>query len=318
MRPLIVVLALLFAWPVLAQQPKPLPPGAVDSINEALRILQDIKASKLEPHWRAAALARAARTIGRTADADLTQELARDAALALREPVTKSVPEAMSPGIVEALLAQAYADVRNGEMALTLARQAAQDVSGLSDAGIRASFGAYAGQVMIQAGDRAGAGEALLAALRSASQTPSGRERISALVLIVQAQARLGDLDTANSILAAARESIGSVPEGLEKALATALIARGEAAVRNVPAARTRSRESTQLYDKAGLSPETPPALRFNALAAIALAQAESGDKTSARQTSAVLRQVADAIQQPYERFVAQIAAADTILQVER
>jgi hypothetical protein len=55
-------------------------------------------------------------------------------------------------------------------------------------------------------------------------------------------------------------------------------------------------------------------------LTAIALSQAETGDRGAARQTLQAARSLAQAIplQQLYERFVAFISLADAILQVER
>lgn len=320
------LLALATPLPGLAQtQQQPpragapqLPPLAAEATIEATKLLRQVKSSSLEPYWRAAALARAARAFARTGDQDTTRTMARDAALALREKAKTPAPPALSDGPINTLIATALLDIDDKPTALAQAREAQTQLAAIADPATRAAVMPYLAATLIDLGERdAGAG-LLLEGLRAAAGLKPGRDQSTALLLVIQGQSRLGDKAAAQSTLAAFRSAVAEIAEPMERAFGLAMLGRAEAVAGNGPAGRTRAREAATAYDRAAGDPHMAVLQRVSTLSAIILAQAESGDRTTAQSTAKVLQATIGQISQPFERCQALVVLADTVLQIER
>lgn len=301
-----------------AQAPRPVPAEAADPLREANRQLDIIRASNLDAGWRATALARMARTLARTGDAEAARVAARDAILATQEPVRSAPPPGLSPGAVYGVLAQTYADLRDPAAVQSVAELAAGALKALGDPAAQATLFPLVALGLADINNRDAASMLVLEALRAAARAPAGRERVAGLSLAGIVQARIGDAESARETVQAARADLNSISVPSHRALALGQVARAEAATGNRDAARTLSREGALAYDRAQGDVQFDIPQRVATLAAIALAQAESGDRNAARQTMRAARQTADRSQGTYERFQSMLVLADTVLQVER
>src|SRR5258708_40044739 len=77
----ITIMGLLLALPAAAQGLRGIPDQAAEPLREALRLLETVKSSTLDPGWRANAAARAARTLARAGDGEAARARAQEAAL---------------------------------------------------------------------------------------------------------------------------------------------------------------------------------------------------------------------------------------------
>lgn len=309
-------MGLLLAFPAAAQGLGGIPDEAADPLREALRLLETVKSSTLDPGWRANAAARAARTLARAGDREAARTRAQEAALANAEEARTPPPPGLSEGAVDALLAQTYADLHDAQTAQGIAAAAMAAIGRLGDPATRATLYAYVAQALADIGNADPAAEAVLQGLRSASVTPLGRERLGALTALVIAQAKLGQIEEGRATLEAARQSLDAVTQPADRTAAFANLARAEAALGDKPGAQALAREATTAY--ARTQAQLTELQRAVMLALLALTQNEVGDKQTARATLRDARQAADAVQQIYDRLQAMLSLADAVLQVEK
>src|SRR5690349_3401554 len=181
----ILLVSLLLAGPAAAQAVRGIPEQAADPLREALRLLETVKSSNLDPGWRANAAARAARTLARAGDREAARARAQEAALAAAEEARTPPPPGLSEGAIDALLAQTYADLRDAPTAEGIAVTAMAAIARLGDAATRATLYAYVAQALAEIGNADQAADAVLQGLRSASVTQPGRERLGALAALI-------------------------------------------------------------------------------------------------------------------------------------
>jgi hypothetical protein len=153
---------------------------------------------------------------------------------------------------------------------------------------------------------------------QSAAKVKSSREKTSALALIAIASAKLGDPAGAAAAIQAARAELPAITDPADRSIAEAIIGRAEAANHNGPAARTLARAAATDYDAGTVRADRSMLQAVKTLGLIALAQAESGDKTAARTTIKALRHTSESLTNPFEQLVGWLTLADTIIQVER
>lgn len=311
-----VVVLMLFAGGAVAQAVRGIPDEAADPLREALRALETVKSSNLDPGWRANAAARAARTLARAGDGEAARTRAQEAELASAEETRTPPPAGLSEGAIDALLAQTYADLRDAPTTRTIAAAAVAAIARLGDAPTRASLFAYVAQALAQIGDNEGAAEAVLQGLRSAAVTPPGRERVIALSALMLAQAKLGQIEEARAVLDAAKQSLDAVSQPVERTAPLANLARAEAALGDTAAAQALARETATNY--ARTQGQLSAIQRAVTLGLLALAQNDAGDKSAAQATLRDERQAADAVHEIYDRLQAMLTLADTVLQVAR
>jgi hypothetical protein len=312
----IVLLGLLLAAPAMAQGLRGIPEQAADPLREALRLLETVKSSTLDPGWRANAAARAARTLARAGDREAARARAQEAALANAEESRTPPPPGLSEGAVAALLAQTYADLQDAPTAHGIAVAAMAAIGRLGDAATRATLYAYVAQALAEIGNADPAAEAVLQGLRSASVTQPGRERLNALTQLIIAQAKLGQVEEARATLDAARESLAAVTQPADRPTALAYVARAAAAVGDKTGAQALAREAATTYVRT--QAQLTELQRAVTLALLALTESEVGDRTAAQQTLRQARQAADAVQQVYDRLQAMLSLADAAVQLER
>ena len=312
----LLLLAVPALGPALGQAVRGIPDEAGDPLREALRLLETVKGSTLEPGWRANAAARAARTLARAGDNEAARVRAQEAALAGAEDVRTPPLPGLSEGAVDAILVQVYADLKDTATAQGIAQTAMAAIERLGDAATRASLYAYIAQGLAQIGATDQAGEAVLQSLRSASVTPLGRERVNALSALILAQAKLGQLDEARAVLDAARQSLDAVTQPVDRTAALANLARAEAALGDRPAAEALVREAMTSYGRT--QGQLSEIQRTVLLGLLALAQNDAGDKSGAQTTLRNERQVADSVRQIYDRLQAMLTLADTALQIAK
>jgi hypothetical protein len=316
MRRAFLAFLLLIAAPAYGQQPaRGIPELAAEPMREAMRLLETVKSSNLEPGWRANAAARAARALARAGDGQAARARAQEAELAVSEETRTRPIDALSEGAIYALLSQVYAELRDAEVCGRLAAAAMPAIARLGDPGVRASLFATVAQALAQIGQADAAGEAVLQSLRSASVTPAGRERVAALASLILAQARLGQVEEARAVMEAARQSLEALTQPVERTNALASLARAEAALGARPAAQALAREAATNYARA--ETELSDIQRAVSLGLIALAQNESGDRATAQSTLRNARQAADAVSRTYDRLQAMLAFVDTVLQIQ-
>lgn len=324
LRPIALLLVLCCAPALtLAQAPvqHPMPAEAVEPMHEALKLLETLRVSNLEPAWRANAFARIARVLARQGDAEAARTTSNSALAALAEPAKRNAPPppaAISPGVIYALLVQAHGELHDVEVTQKLAEAGFAALRGLPDLAIQANLLPYIAIGLADIGDRDGAGLAVIEGFRAAVRMPPGRDQIAALALIVIAQAKIGDRAEADATLQAGRQAAAAITDSTGRVYALAHMARAEAAVGNRDRARTLARDSALAYDRAGDDPSFTAAPRVTTLGLIAIAQAESGDRNAAHQTIRALQQTAAQLTQPYERFQALVSLVDTALLVDR
>lgn len=297
---------------------KAVPPAAAEALRNALLTLETIKASGLEPWWKANAMALATRSLGRTGKLEPARVMAREAIATMENPAKTQPPPALSRGPVFAILAQAFVDLQDASTAAGMVNLANQEMAKIADAPTRANIMPYLALTAIDLGQAGPAREMIQAGQRAAAETPAGRERVSSLATIATAQARLGETDAAAASIRAARDLVSQIPNVADRALAAANVARAEAANRNGPAGRSLARQAANDYDASTRLPERSMVQSVRTLGAIALAQAESGDKVAARSTLVAMRHTVEPIQNAYERFVGLTLLTDAVVQVER
>jgi hypothetical protein len=321
MRVVALLLIGLLAAPAASAQsrPTPVPAQAREAMAEAGRLLTAIRGSTMEAYWRANALARMARVLARAGDAEAAKVMARDAAIATFEETRTPAPAIVSPGAVQAILAQAYADLREVGPTMELSNAALPLIRGLPMPA-QAPLLPFLGIALADVGARDAAELVIREGLQAAIQAPAGREQVVALALVALAQARTGAPDAAEAAADAALSALPSVTDPHSRAAALAQVARALAATNRRERGRTLSREAAAAFDRSAPQQDIPPFQRVATLTAIALSQSETGDRGAARQTLQAARAIAFAIplQQLYERFVAVVSLADAILQVER
>jgi tetratricopeptide (TPR) repeat protein len=318
---LLVFLLVLCAVPAAAQaqaQRRGPPPEATEPLREALRLLETIRVSNLDAPWRANAFARIARVLARIGDAQAARTMSNSALQAIDEPTKTPAPAAVSPGAIYALLVQTHADLHDVEIAQKLAEQGFKILQTLPDVATRANLLPYMAMGLIDIGNRDGAGLAALEGLRAATRVPPGRDQIAALSLVTMAQAKIGDRASAEETLQIARQAATQINDPTGKVYALAYLARAEAAAGNRDRARTLARESAGAYDRTQTDPNFTTALRVTTLGLIAVAQAEAGDRNTARQTLRALQQTAAQLLQTYERFQALVTEVETVTLVDR
>jgi tetratricopeptide (TPR) repeat protein len=318
---LLVVLLVLSAAPIAAEaqaQRRGMPQDASEPMREALRLLETIRVSNLDPAWRANAFARIARALARVGDAQAARTMSTSTQQALDEPTKTAPPAAVSPGAILALLVQTHAELGDREIAQQLAEKAFALLQQLPDNATKANLLPYMALGLADIGNRDGAGLAALEGLRAATQVPPGRDQIAALSQVTIAQAKIGDRAEAEETLRIARQAAGAIADPTGRVFAMAHMARAEAALGNQDRARTLARDSASAYDRTQSDAGFSTAQRVTTLGLIAVAQAESRDRNAARQTLRALKATASQLTQTYERFQALIAEVDTAVLVER
>jgi len=327
---LIVLLALLCVAPAVAQAqaqaqsgaPAPgrkgAPQEAAEPLREALRLLDTIRVSNLEPPWRANACARVARVLARIGDAAAARQMSQSAINANAEPVKTAPPPAISPGVIFALLVQTHADLHDVAVVQQLAQQGFPILAKLPDPATRANMLPYMGLGLADIGNTEGAGRAALEGLRAATQTPPGRDQIGALSLVTIVQAKIGDRASANDTIQITRQAAEKMQDVTGRVYALAHLSRAEAALGNQDRARTLAREAAGAYDRTQTDASFSLAQRVSALGLVAIAQSEAGDRNAAHQTVRALQQTVGQLMQTYERFQALITLVETIVLVDR
>jgi tetratricopeptide (TPR) repeat protein len=291
---------------------------AAEPLREAVKLLDTIRVSNLEPGWRGYAYARLARVLARIGDIELAKTMSNGALAAMDEPVKTAPPPQVSPGVIYAVLVQTYAEMRDVQAAQKLAEKAFDALQRLSDNATKANLLPYMAIGLADIGNRDGAGLAALEGLRAATQVPPGRDQIGALAQVTMAQAKVGDRREAEETLVIARQASAAIVEGTGRVYALAHLARAEAALGNRDRARVLARESAQAYDKTQTDPGFTTAQRVTTLGLIALAQSESLDRNAARQTLRALKSTSSQLTQTYERFQALITEIDTVVLIDR
>src|SRR5260221_2384879 len=122
---LLVVRLLLCAAPAAIQaqaQRRGAPQEAVEPLREAVKLLETIRSSNLEPGWRANACARLARALARVGDGEAARAMSTNALAATDEPSKTPTPAAVSKGLIFALLVQTYVDLRDPHVAQRIAQ----------------------------------------------------------------------------------------------------------------------------------------------------------------------------------------------------
>src|SRR6185437_8809680 len=200
-------------------------------LREALRLLETVKSSTLDPGWRANAAARAARTLARAGDREAARARAQEAALANAEESRTPPPPGLSEGAVDALLAQTYADLQDAPTAHGIAVAAMAAIGRLGDAATRATLDA--------------ARESLAAVTQPA-------DRPTALAYVARAAAAVGDKTGAQAL---AREAATTYVRTqaqlteLQRAVTLALLALTESEVGDRTAAQQTLRQARQAAD---------------------------------------------------------------------
>lgn len=318
---LLVVLIVLSAAPIAVEaqtQRRGVPQDASEPLREALRLLETIRVSNLEPAWRAYAYARLARVLARVGDAEAARTMSTSAVQASDEPTKKPPPAAISPGAIYALLVQTHAELGDREIAQKIAEKAFGLIQQLSDNATKANLMPYMALGLADIGNRNGAGVAALEGLRAATQVPAGRDQIAALSQVTMVQAKIGDRAEAEETLRIARQAAAAIVDPTGRVYALAHMARAEAALGNQDRARTLARDSAMAYDKTQSDAAFTTAQRVTTLGLIAVAQSESRDRNAARQTLRALKATASQLTQTYERFQALVTEVDTIVLIER
>lgn len=294
------------------------PQEAQEHLREANRLLETLRTSTLEASWRAQFLARMARSLARSGDASGARTFTDQALLVLGEPVKQKPVPQLAPAVVYAILAQAMAESRDREAAVTLASNALDAVKAIEAPGARATTYALIGQVYLELGDNRAAQQATLEALRNAVAAPAGSERVTALAMAGQTQAKLGDANEARQTISAAHQELRGITDLLPRASAFAYIARAESAGPGSEGARSSIRDALQAYDYTRNDTRLPAFLRITTLSLIAVAQAEFRDRANARQTLRAAVATLEQATQPAERFQALIAIVDAFSVVEK
>jgi tetratricopeptide (TPR) repeat protein len=317
----LVVLLVLIAAPLAAEAQAPrrgVPQDAAEPLREALRLLETIRVSNLEPAWRASAFARIARALARVGDTEAARTMSNSALQALDEPSKTPVPAAISPGAIYALLVQTHAELGDREIAQKIAEKAFALLQQLPDTATKATRLPYLALGLVEIGNRDGAGLAALEGLRAATQVPAGRDQIAALSQVTVVQAKIGARAEAEETLRIARQAAAAIVDPTGRVYAMAHMARAEAVLGNQDRARTLARDSALAYDRTQSDPAFTTAQRVTALGLIAVAQSESRDRNAARQTLRALKATASQLTQTYERFQALVTEVDTVVLVER
>ncbi|MFD2262779.1 hypothetical protein ACFSM5_07750 [Lacibacterium aquatile] len=313
-------IALLMATTPLAVQAqgRPLPGDASQSVKQATMLLDQVKASNLDRWWRANAIARMARTLARMGDTDSARIMGRDMLLVLREASQDNTPPppALSESASFAIMAQAYADLKDPVTSTEAANAALKALS--TDPAIRAATLPLIAQAMADVGSRGPAGDMALEGLRSAAALPAGRDQLSALAAIAQVQAKLGDREAAMGTAMAARDALPPASSMADKAIGQAQIARAFAAAGDQQTARAVARDAIRTYDQSVNDSTITTGQRVASLALIAIAQAEAGDKSTARQILGVAKQTQTGISGQYEKLISFLTVADAVMLIER
>jgi tetratricopeptide (TPR) repeat protein len=318
---LVALLALSGSAPAGAQQQQQRrgpSPEASEPLREAVKLLETIRLSNLEPAWRGYAFARLARVLARIGDVELAKTMANGAIAAMDEPTRQPPPAQVSQGVIYAILVQTYADLGDQRLGQTFAEKAFAALQRLPDNATKANLLPYMAIGLADIGNRDGAGLSALEGLRAATQVPPGRDQIGALALVTVAQAKVGDRKEAEETLTIARQAANAITDGTGRVYALAHLARAEAALGARDRARVLARDSAQAYDRTQTDPGFTTAQRVTTLGLIALAQAEAADRTAARQTLRTLKATSGQLTQTYERFQALITEIDTVVLIDR
>lgn len=315
-----VVLLGLTAMPVLAapDQQRAIPPEAGEALRNALLTLEQIKGSNLNSYWKADAMALAMRTEARTGNAEAVGAMMRDTLVMIQTPSTAPVPAAFSAGPLYAILAQGMDDLRDASNTRGLVNLSSQELVRIPDPAVLANVYPYLSQIAFDLGDVDGARAMIGVANQSAAKVKASREKTSALALIAMADAKIGDAAAAATAIQAARAELPGIADPADRSIAQAIIGRAEAANHNGPAARTLARAAATDYDAGTAKSDRSMLQAVKTLGLIALAQAESGDKTAARTTIKALRHTAELLTNPFEQLIGWLTLTDTIIQVER
>lgn len=310
---------------VFAQTTKPtgqlapaLQQEAQTAMREAQRLLEMIRSSNLDGPWRGNALARVGRATARLGNTEAARVFARDAVAAANEPTKTPPPAGLAIGGTYTLIAQIFTQLGDTETAVGLGREARPTLDAVSDPAAKAVLEAYLALALIDAGNKDAARDATLQALGAAVKTTQPRDQVSALAMVVLAQARLGDLEQAASTTAALNAAINGLKEdNLDRVIGLAYTARALAATGNPKPALDLAAQAVGLYAKLVASANPPPpAQRVSTLGLIAVAQHEAGDKAAAARALRSADIAAQTVTETYDRFLAMVTVVDTVLQV--
>src|SRR5258708_25119303 len=318
---LLVVLLVLCAAPAAIQaqaQRRGAPQEAVEPLREAVKLLETIRSSNLEPGWRANACARRARAVARVGEGEAARAMSTNALAATDEPAKTPSPAAVSKGVIFALLVQTFAELRAPDAAQRIAEQAFVLVQQIPDKATKANLLPYMAIGLAEIGNRDGAGLAILEGLRAATQIPPGRDQIAALALVTVAQSKIGDRAEAEETVRIARQAAAAIVDSTGRVYALAHLARAEAALGNKDRARTLARDAALAYDRTQSDAGFTIAQRVTTLGLIAIAQSESLDRNAARQTLRALKLTSSQLTQTYERFQALVTEVETIALVDK